>query len=498
MKKNRKLVFLTGATGMMGRYALKHFLKLNDQFKMRILVRPSRKNRLKMFVYYFNRNVKIVWGDLTDKEDLLYCVAGADYVLHLGAMVSPQADKYPKATIRINLGATNMLIDAIKAQPNADDIALVYIGTVGQTGGRTTPIHWGRCGDPIKGAMLDTYTTSKIAAERAVFESGLKKWVSIRQTGMLPFRMSAILQPIIFHQNANNVIEWATAEESAVLLAGICSDDVPDSFWRKCYNIGGGEKWRFTYWEFMNMTLKLIGVTFDQFFDAQDLALYNFHGMWYTDSDALNDIIPFRIEDPQVYMKKFNAKIAFFCNNPLVSWIVSSTSILHKIGKRVAKKHMGPQWMIDNNEEDWIKAFFGSRTKKDAIKSWEEGNELLIPSKEKTYLNHGYDERKGDENLAIDDMRGAAVFRGGECLSETMKKGDLLTPIHWRCAFGHEFDATPNLVLRGGHWCPQCERESWNFAEQAKVNPFFAQVWTPIHGNDDAVVIKKEYNDLSV
>ena len=27
-----------------------------------------------------------------------------------------------------------------------------------------------------------------------------------------------------------------------------------------------------------------------------------------------------------------------------------------------------------------------------------------------------------------------------------------------------------------GHWCPHCLTKEWNYYEQAKVNPFFAQV----------------------
>ena len=56
-------------------------------------------------------------------------------------------------------------------------------------------------------------------------------------------------------------------------------------------------------------------------------------------------------------------------------------------------------------------------------------------------------------------------------------------PIEWKCAFGHTFRATPNTVLRGGHWCPECLRHEWQYAEIARKNPFYAQVWTPIHGD---------------
>ena len=77
-------------------------------------------------------------------------------------------------------------------------------------------------------------------------------------------------------------------------------------------------------------------------------------------------------------------------------------------------------------------------------------------------------------------MQTAAEFRGGKCLSETMEKGDWTGKLRFQCAFGHTFEASPRLVLEGGHWCPQCERESWNYAARAKVDPFFAQVWNPM------------------
>lgn len=64
-------------------------------------------------------------------------------------------------------------------------------------------------------------------------------------------------------------------------------------------------------------------------------------------------------------------------------------------------------------------------------------------------------------------------------------KGDLFTPLKWRCAHGHEFEMTPNLVLKGGHWCPEELPWPWNYDVEAKVNPFFAQVWYPLHDKDE-------------
>jgi nucleoside-diphosphate-sugar epimerase len=170
--------------------------------------------------------------------------------------------------MKVNLGSTLYIIDAIKKQENAYEIGLVYIGTVGMTGCRRDPIHWGRIGDPIKGSMFDYYTTSKIAAERAVFESGLKKWVSIRQSGMMPFVNEPT--PTMFHQNMNNILEWSTAEESGLLMANICEDWIPDTFWRKAYNVGSGEKWRLTLWQMYERYFGQLGLAYKQILDPRD------------------------------------------------------------------------------------------------------------------------------------------------------------------------------------------------------------------------------------
>ena len=239
---SQKIIFLTGATGTMGEEGLKQILSRSDRFRLRVLVRPSAKNKDFMTRYQDHPALEVVWGDLSSYEDILGCVTGADYVLHVGAFISPEADKFPKRSIDVNFGSTVKIIRAIKAQPDPDAVKLVYIGTVAETGCRMPPIHWGRCGDPIKGSVFDYYAVSKIAAERAVMESRLKHWVSLRQTGIMPSKESAAREPIIFHQPPQNLLEWVSAMESGILLANVCEDWVPESFWRGVYNIGGGER----------------------------------------------------------------------------------------------------------------------------------------------------------------------------------------------------------------------------------------------------------------
>jgi hypothetical protein len=53
--------------------------------------------------------------------------------------------------------------------------------------------------------------------------------------------------------------------------------------------------------------------------------------------------------------------------------------------------------------------------------------------------------------------------------------------LKWRCAFGHVFTGKPYTILKAGQWCPECVPPPWKYDEEARRNPFFAQVWYPNH-----------------
>lgn len=150
------------------------FLELyvkKDKYQIVLLLRDSEKNR-KKFAYYPNDPaVSFVWGDLMNYEDMLRMVTGADYVLHVGGMVSPAADYYPVKARKTNVTAAQNIVRAVKAEPAPDAVKAVYIGTVAKTGGRGIPIHWGHTGDPINPSVYDHYAISKVIAKAVFAES---------------------------------------------------------------------------------------------------------------------------------------------------------------------------------------------------------------------------------------------------------------------------------------------------------------------------------------
>lgn len=477
----KRRIFITGATGTMGWAGLQEFMKRLDRFDITVLARPSDTNRKKLEPY--QEKIKIVWGDLTRYEDVLEATKGADFVLHVGGMVSPAADYFPNKTRHVNQLAAENVAKAVLAQPNADDIHVCYIGSVAQTSDRNEPNHWGRTGDPICISVYDHYAISKTIAERTIVESGIKKWVCLRQSGILHPAILKNFDPIMFHVPLRGVLEWTTIEDSGRLLANLCEESVPEDFWNRFYNIGSGPEYRLSNYEF---ECKLLGAIHchrpEKLFEPQWFVLRNFHGYWYLDSQKLEDYLHFRGNIPvDDYFKRMGKSVPWFYH---LSAIVPSF-IIKQVLKRLAyKEKWGTQSWIKNKETSRISAYYGSVEAWEKIPDWKH-QDLSHPSEQAIVLDHGYDESKPIEEWTIDDMRQAAAFRGGKCLSEEMTKGDIHTKLEWECQFGHRFKASPALILLGGHWCPECLPSPWNYDEIAKGNPFFAQIWYPTHSKEE-------------
>lgn len=481
-------IFLTGATGTMGSETLKALLNLEPTPEITVLVRDNKKRLRKIESLLSHPKVNVIYGDLLERNSVNRGVAYADIVLHIGGMVSPKADYFPQLTLETNVKAMKNIVDAAMRRPSDNRPAVVYIGSVSQYGPREADQHWCRTGDPLVPANHDLYALSKIKAERILADSGLKKWVSLRQTGILyPELLFNGTDPITFHVPIKGVLEWTTVEESATLMANICAmfDNIPASFWRKFYNIGSGEAYRLTNYEFEKQLMSALSCPApEKVFNTNWFALRNFHGAWFADSDRLQEIIPFRSEtSPEDYFRYMASRLPAYFK---LASIVPAFMIKMGMKKVAKKKGFGPlSWFKTGNEEK-IQSYFKSREDYAAIPSWKE-IDLTRPSAEPKLMDHGYDEKKPLESLDLDDMRKAAEFRGGKCLAEEMEPGDLYRPIKWQCAFGHQFKATPAAVLLGGHWCEDCLSDHSRYPREAAVNPFMAQAWLSTHTEDEII-----------
>ncbi|MHA2425497.1 MAG: NAD-dependent epimerase/dehydratase family protein [Candidatus Thorarchaeota archaeon] len=507
MAAEKETVLLLGASGSMGFEAFKElWSRVNEsgerKYDVVLLLRPSKKNKKKFARYeqeceisetpgkgcVEGNGLRIVYGDATEYHDMLDAVRGVDWILSPMAFIAPAADHDPDTSKAVNTTAVQYIIKAIYEVGGQDHIKLVYVGSVAETGDRLQEIHMGRVGDPLKPSIFDFYATCKIEGERAVIESGLKYWVSLRQTFIaIPDTMS-LQDPIMFHQPLDTCIELNTSRDAGRGLVNCL--DVPEEsdFWRRVYNMGGGPDCRVTYYEMMRDTYKNLGLgDFREIMDRNWFTLRNFHCQYFEDSHILNEYIHnwgdtledfyHQLQDNaprEVKVAKGLMKV------PGLRGTVKSAT--RKRLEEMVDGKDGTRYWYESGNSPRINAFYGSMEAYEAIGDWDEFDESVLNSEWKQ-LDHGYDETKSI--LDLSDLGGAAEFRGGQLISPTWN-GEMYSKIKWKCAFGHEFEASPFLVLKTGHWCPECAPPAWNYDEVAKKNPFFAQVWYTNHSEDES------------
>ncbi len=366
----KKTVFLTGATGNMGWAGFQELYKRKERFDIRILARDSRKNRRMLENYLDDPAVTVIWGDLMRYGDVLEGVKGADYVLHVGGMVSPAADYYPEKTLKVNVGSAENVVKAILAQPDRDEIKAVYIGSVAQYGDRSVPNHWGSVEDSQIPAEFDMYAVSKIRSEEIFENAGLKNWVSLRQSGILYPGILKALNPTAFHVPVGGVLEWATIEDSGRVLANVCEDWVPAEFWNRKYNISSGAQYRMTNYEFETRLLNALGLPGpEKVFEPQWFALKNFHGMWYTDADVLEDYLHFRANTPlDEYFASMKSRLPWFYS---LAFLAPAWAVKLFMKPYAYEKGLGTQWWVNNDEKTFL-AYYGSREAYESIKTWDD------------------------------------------------------------------------------------------------------------------------------
>ena len=443
-------------------------------------------------------------------------------------MVSPAADYRPQTTLRTNITAALNIRKAVIAQPEGKQPKVVYIGSVAQMGDRRQPrLHWGRTGDPICVSPYDHYGITKAIAERILTSPQIRRWVSLRQSGILYPAILRNYDPIMFHVPIAGVLEWATVEDSGRLLERVCRDEVPDEFWNNYYNIGSGEQYRITNYRFEQLLLDAIGCPKpEKIFETRWFATRNFHGMWYIDGDKLENYLHFRANVP---IEEYFERMSRSPQVPLGIRIAKYTKIA-KLFPHIVKLAMrymayspvhGTQWWVsrldsaDEREQRQaelrVAAYYGSKEDYDSISDWDKINKDAAKDGYLT-LNHGYDEHKPLSLIDINDLKQAAAYRGGKCLNEAMPKGGLDGEADWECACTHRFKTSPRQVLLGGHWCPECfpypyengdikgleetgfpaYNRPWQWDREAKHNPFFASLWTPQHNADEDNVYSSE------
>jgi nucleoside-diphosphate-sugar epimerase len=287
--KNRPQILLTGASGAVGQEVLRQLYLRRADFDITVFDKKS-KTSLKILTPY-KKGIEIVYGDITNLENVKKICINKDFFIHLAAIIPPLADKKPALAYRVNVTGTENLVRALEQfSPHA---FLIYSSSVSVYGDRLDNPHI-TVNDPLKPSKGDEYAKTKIEAEQIIRSSRID-WTI--------FRLSAIMgkhkiSELMFHMPLNTCMEIATPEDTA--RAFINAFDKRTLISKRIFNLGGGDCCRITYKDFLTRSFKIFGLG-KLNFPPKAFAEKNFHCGFFDDGDKLNNILHFRNDTIESY-----------------------------------------------------------------------------------------------------------------------------------------------------------------------------------------------------
>jgi UDP-glucose 4-epimerase len=234
-------IFVTGAFGNIGSHTVDALIAAGHQVRALAHGKIDKKR--------WPKSVEIVRGDLRDAASLN--VAGVDVVVHLGFVIPPQLFADPVAAEAVNIGGTQNVIAAMRAQaPQAKLLFASSLDVFGHTADRDPPR---RLSDPI--AATDEYTRHKIVCEDLVQKSGLT-WAIFRFADVPPLIIRGPV-PIMFEIPLSQRIEALHPFDAGFATARAATDD---RTWGKIWLIGGGKSCQLRYGEYLARMMKSMGM----------------------------------------------------------------------------------------------------------------------------------------------------------------------------------------------------------------------------------------------
>jgi nucleoside-diphosphate-sugar epimerase len=334
-----KNVLLTGAAGAVGQEALRELARRKDQYMVRVV--EVRTPRTEQALQPFRADADIRWVDLTDRAAVDSCVQGIDAVVHLAAVIPPLADHQPELAERVNVQGTRNLVEAVRQ--HTPQAFFLYTSSISVYGDRVaTP--WIKVSDPLCPSAGDYYAVTKIRAEEIVKGSGLR-WSIFRLTGI--FKPMDNFDPLFFHMPLDTSLEIATTRDTGYAL--VQALDCQPELQGRIFNLGGGERCRVIYRDFMDRSFARAGLA-GMNFPAKAFAERNFHCGYYADADELENLLHFQRDSLDDYLDWYEQGVPPM-RRRMAGW-------LKPLIRRQLLQQSDPYRALQQNDRELIERFF--------------------------------------------------------------------------------------------------------------------------------------------
>lgn len=328
-------ILLTGPFGNVGESTLSELLRRG--YDVRCFDKKNRKTTKVQKILSKQGNFETIWGDIRNKNDVEKIVQGVDYVIHLCAIIPPEADENLDYAKEVNEGGMKNLVDALEKLEKKPKV--IFTSSLAIYGSKMALPPPRYVTDEIKPLEHDLYAFQKWEMEKILQASSLD-WFILRLTAVpslrMPMKIPSLMFDVPFDQRIESIHSWDV---------GLACVNAIDNFAKhKIMNLAGGEKCQITGGVYITRLLKAFGVgpipreCFREPTGDDDW----FHTDWlYTeDSQELLQYQRYTLED---FAKEFESRIKLRRSfirlvSPLAQLFLIIRSPYYRKNKKTARK----------------------------------------------------------------------------------------------------------------------------------------------------------------
>lgn len=273
-------VLVTGAFGNVGRSTILSLIE--EGYGVQAFDRPTSVNRrlARKLIHQLKstgvEGLKVFWGDIRDKKALDTASDRCSSVIHLAAIIPPLADRIPDLAFSVNVGGTQNIIESCQNSGRT----LIHASSIALYGDRVkNPAI--QVEDPVQPAPGDVYGFQKAQAEELV-RNATCPWTILRLSYVVSRRKLA-MDPIMFRMPLATSIEIIHTEDAGRAFAHAVAAHETRG---ETFNIGGGDRCRTTYREYLVSMLTLFGLGKKIRFPEAAFAQQGYHCGWLDSEKA--------------------------------------------------------------------------------------------------------------------------------------------------------------------------------------------------------------------
>lgn len=246
-------VLLTGPFGTIGTRVLNELLARQHNVTCFDLDNPTNRKVARRY----SGRINMVWGDITNAASVNAAVANQDAVIHLAAIIPMLSETNPALAEKVNVQGTQIVIDAIAAQPQPP--LLVFPSSISVHGFSNTRLPPCRVDTPLE--ARDHYAGHKIECEKRLRASTIP-WVILRIGACTDAlnQKTADTEAMLRHMFTLDIdtrIEYLHPQDAAVAMANALEQPAVIG---KTLFLGSGKSSQTSWLEFVNLMPRAMGL----------------------------------------------------------------------------------------------------------------------------------------------------------------------------------------------------------------------------------------------